>query len=347
MADLVTASGGQLVPESRQTLIARFDRQETAVGAARRLQRALQAFTESPETAGLAASMAVHRPGDQVRSGTASGVSDSLWAYSAPGQILVSSTVYETLQFTPGLRFRGVSAQPLSPDPAYQELLWTDAETLAAWQNRVDTAARSLPMGDPHREAEIGAADAGPTQAGSPADLAVVGQEDEFQISTAGSPRRTRIWFAAGAVCLVLVAAIGVFVHVNARKTHEVPPQPGKTQTIEPPPIPHPDNSTVPGKAPEKQQETAAEETKPKPVHSRVTPNGRKETHQTEPPVTDYEGFTNKQIPQLLRRAEEDAGAGNYDDAKREYGIVLKLQPGNSTAQEGLRKLGMKIGGRR
>jgi len=31
-------------------------------------------------------------------------------------------------------------------------------------------------------------------------------------------------------------------------------------------------------------------------------------------------------------------------DAKREE-IVLKLQPGNSTAQEGLRKLGMKIGG--
>jgi hypothetical protein len=30
-------------------------------------------------------------------------------------------------------------------------------------------------------------------------------------------------------------------------------------------------------------------------------------------------------------------------DAKREE-IVLKLQPGNATAQEGLRKLGMKIG---
>jgi len=347
MADLVTASGGQLVPESRQTLVAQFDRQETAVGAARRLQRALQAFTDNPETAGLAASITIHRPEDQVRSGTALGVSDSLWPHSAPGQILVSGTVYETLQFTPGLRFRGVSAEPLSLDPAYQELLWTDAETLAAWQNRVDTAARSLPMGDSPRELAIGAADAGPCEAGSPADLAAVRQEDEFQISTDGSPRKNRVWVAASALCLVLIAAIGVFVHVNARKTREVPPQPAKTQTVEPPPIPHPDNSTVPGKAPEKQQETAAEETKSKPAHSRVTPNGRKETHQTESPVTDYEGFTNKQVPQLLRRAEEDAGAGNYDAAKREYEIVLKLQPGNSTAREGLRKLGLKIGGRR
>jgi multidrug efflux pump subunit AcrB len=116
---------------------------------------------------------------------------------------------------------------------------------------------------------------------------------------------------------------------------------------IEQQPIPHPDNFTFPGNALERQQETAAEETRSKSDHSRVPPNGRKATHETESSVAGYEGFTNKQIPQLLHRAEGDAGAGKYDDAKREYEIVLKLQPGNSTAQEGLRKLGMKIGGRR
>jgi hypothetical protein len=45
---------------------------------------------------------------------------------------------------------------------------------------------------------------------------------------------------------------------------------------------------------------------------------------------------------QLVRRAGEDA-EGNYDAAKREYEIVLKLQSGNTPAKGSLRKLGLKI----
>src|SRR5271157_1545241 len=60
IGDLLTASGGQLVPGSGQPLLARFDRQETAVGAARRLQKALYRFSENSETAGFAASIAVY-----------------------------------------------------------------------------------------------------------------------------------------------------------------------------------------------------------------------------------------------------------------------------------------------
>ena len=40
-------------------------------------------------------------------------------------------------------------------------------------------------------------------------------------------------------------------------------------------------------------------------------------------------------------------GLETTPNAKREYEIVLKLQPGNAEAQEGLRKLGMKIAGQR
>jgi len=345
MADLLTASGGQLVAESREILSARFDRQETAVGAARRLQRALQAFAENPETAGFAASIAIHRAQDRARSGTASSISNALWSHSAPGQILVSSTVFETLQFSPGLRFRSLFIDPLGPDVGYQELLWTDAETLVAWRERVETASHASAMSDPHRQPEIGIANAEPRAAGSFADPAVVRLEDEFQISTEVSPRKNRIRFAAGAVSLALVAAIGAVVHFSAGKTHEFPQPPAKIQKIEQP-TPPSDKPTVPGNA-QKQQETNTQETEPNTVHASVPRNGPKAPHETEAPVKEYEGFTSKQVPQLLRRAEEDAGAGSYDNAKREYEIVLKLQPGNSAAKEGLRKLGMKIGGRR
>jgi hypothetical protein len=47
--------------------------------------------------------------------------------------------------------------------------------------------------------------------------------------------------------------------------------------------------------------------------------------------LRNMEAFTVKQVPQLVRRADEDVGAGNYDAAKRECEIVLKLQSGNTS----------------
>jgi hypothetical protein len=61
--------------------------------------------------------------------------------------------------------------------------------------------------------------------------------------------------------------------------------------------------------------------------------------HEAKTGVAEYEGFTAKQVPQLLRRADRDAGAGRYEAAKREYEIVLKFEPGNMGAKDGLHKL--------
>jgi hypothetical protein len=207
----------------------------------------------------------------------------------------------------------------------------------------VDAASHFLEAEVPHAPSQIGVADAEPLKADSLADPAVGYGEDEFQISVGGSPRKSKVWFAVGAVFFVLVAAIGVFVHLNTRKTLQTPPPPAKTQTLNPPAIAQPDNSTVPGNSLEQQPGTATEKTQSKPAHSRVPPSVRKPARVTEAPATEYEGFTSKQIPQLLHKAEEDAGAGNYGNAKMEYEIILKLQPGNSAAREGLRKLAMKI----
>jgi hypothetical protein len=49
--------------------------------------------------------------------------------------------------------------------------------------------------------------------------------------------------------------------------------------------------------------------------------------------------MTEKDIPLLLRKAEKDAGAGNYEDARREFDIILHLDPGNAEAKQGMRKL--------
>jgi hypothetical protein len=50
-------------------------------------------------------------------------------------------------------------------------------------------------------------------------------------------------------------------------------------------------------------------------------------------------GVSLKDIPVLLRMAQQDAGAGNYNKARTEYRKILGLQPGNQDARDGLHKL--------
>ncbi len=53
----------------------------------------------------------------------------------------------------------------------------------------------------------------------------------------------------------------------------------------------------------------------------------------------DSGGVSVKDIPMLLRMAQQDAGAGNYDKARTEYRKILRLQPNNQDAKDGLHKL--------
>jgi len=57
------------------------------------------------------------------------------------------------------------------------------------------------------------------------------------------------------------------------------------------------------------------------------------------PPPQVVEGMTVKDIPMLMQMAIKDAGDGKYDKARREYKVILTLQPNNAEAREGMRRL--------
>ena len=342
MADLLTASGGQLVMEPGTTLAAQFDCPERALTAARRLQRALYAFTATPETAGFAATVVIHGPEDTFPQQPELSVPVLLWSeFSAAGQILVTARAHETLQLIPGVESREIGDSGGGSASLYREILWIDPESLKSWQARVAEASQPISSGEQDRKLD---ATAPYSEVISP----------EFPVPDVAEPHpesgmarygRKKLLMIAGAVTLLaaVVILVAVFRSKSARPIPANGPQVVNQEQPAVAPQSGAQSSPSATSAPAVTERKPVEDTKA-PRATRSKPHSQQ--NETGGGLAQYEGFTARQIPQLLRRAEADAGAGNYDAAKREYQIILALQPGNAEAKEGLRKLNLKMGQR-
>jgi hypothetical protein len=164
---------------------------------------------------------------------------------------------------------------------------------------------------------------------------------------------RTRVIF--GLVALVLVAAVVAILFRPTQVTRRAPlPQQdqavGPVSTESQPPVPsQPETKAseiktqkadTPAEKPA--AKVAARVPKPQPPpkasagnHVKATTEGAEEPEIYHEPA----GFTLKDVPQLLKMAQTDAGAGDYPKAKREYQKILSLQPNNQDARDGLRRL--------
>ena len=77
-----------------------------------------------------------------------------------------------------------------------------------------------------------------------------------------------------------------------------------------------------------------------KATHTQETNTEDSKDTSEQPAVVDESGnWALSDIPRLLAMAGNDMGDGKYDKARREYRIVLRLQPKNQPALDGVSKL--------
>ncbi len=184
---------------------------------------------------------------------------------------------------------------------------------------------------------------------------------EELDLAERSLFTRNRVIFGSVAVVLVAVAIVVLFQPTRVAKP-QIPPTPQaqeqtpstatgttdqKTPAADAPPA-APRAQTAPSqpepaKSAAKPPATAARKPPAESLlkNKKEIPPASEEVRDTpEPPAVDESGnWLPSDIPRLLTMAGSDMGDGKYDKARREYRIVLRLQPKNQPALDGITKL--------
>jgi len=340
VADLVAASDGVVLADPRTNIVAQFETPAKAIKAAKQIQAAVLEFARHRPQGRFAAAVVVHGEAERG-SGGANAPGVSLLQYAKPAQVLITDGAYETLREMPGLRFNPVTpggAGGSDSAPRGRELVWRKPDhtppveevlpqaTQIFVQNSEPLPVKVLPMPESileHRD-DVNTL----VPAAGLNELLIDPQDD------AGSPWLKRSLVAA--CVIVLAAALGLIFYSRKAPVVDHPSSvqqtPSPSENVAPPNI-EPANNTPVGNS-------AASESSAPEVEKPPVPKPKPPRIQAEKPAGKVvSDFSAKDIPLLLRKAEQDAGAGKYDDAQREYRIVLQIDPNNASAKQGLRRL--------
>jgi hypothetical protein len=366
IADLVSASRGRVDEDSSALMTAHFDSSKQALVAARRIQISILEFAACRPGERTGAAILIYPSSASSPAGFSGEMAIQALAKAKPGQILLAEYSSQQLRDVPGLEIRSVPALTIVPgdwQSGLTELIWTTPERLAQLQDSV--GAEVEPQSGDTRPVDGTVIVTSPVRdagQGLPNEAAPPPTSDNFWQSSRSSlteeldesrdrPLLTRTRIILGGVAIVLVVVL-IFVLQPARvsKPRIVPqqdPQQEQTGAAEPikqPPAtaepeamtaqPEPATTKPPAKAPVATQPRTP--SKP-PLDNRA--KNKKETPEQPETYDDSGGVSQKDIPALLGMAQRDAGAGNYDKAKREYKKILSLQPGNQEAKDGLHRL--------
>jgi hypothetical protein len=351
IADVVSANQGIPADELRSGMSAHFNGATQALKAAKSIERTIMEFSKQRPDDCLGAAIAVHRPIElrPFLEGDPGPVSPafSLLRQAQPGQILVSRETYDHLRDLPGLQFQSLRGDATSGD---SELLWTSPETYAYLASRLQEAIRRQPIS--YEQVPVAAAEENPAfqppetkwsefrpAAFSTSKLSAL-DPDENEVSWMASHRLLVSLAAVGILALATLYALpalhksapAVNSSVNSNDLQQASKQ-------EEPPNNVP---AVAAQAPGAAKITpAVADTVRKPEAPKIVQSPPKPAEAK--PVAEYAGFTGRDVPLLLKKAESDAGAGDYAASRREYDIILHLEPGNLAARTGMSRVNLSV----
>jgi hypothetical protein len=350
LLDLIAASEG--IPASRQgdVLTATYPTFQTAVFAARRLQWAVQGFSEAERLQATSLALLVHSQEEEHGETIAEDAFHSL-EQAAPGEILLTEKASQPFDRLPGIPLQVASGDGL------WELEWRAPESQSTRSYDEEILAQLVEQqgGDhPEHQEQPPAAQADYAGQAEAEDL----REPEH---ARGSSRGKMVGLAVAA--LVVVGAV-VFYFTQGKSNPAPAPDQTQTQAQTQPQTEQqpasaaqggPASSSGPAARPAKQERNgvpaaaktpqipAKAEVKPPPAVVPAPERERPAPKPAEPPPSRASSngrcdLESSQINGQIDQAEKNQGRGKYAAAIRQFIAVLACDPGNSRAKQGLER---------
>jgi hypothetical protein len=356
-ADLIAASEGEPVSSDSGVLVTSFRSDHLAISAARRLQWAVQGFSESRDLQGISVAVLVHSA-EELSTGPEGDALRSALDHATGGQILLTEKASQFFEDLPGFASQTLDGTGL------RELQWRSNATRSSdeqWMtNVISQQGLEEQLAEPQAPAEV------PEQTWSSRSI-----DDDERPSGSLFSNPKMLWIIGGACAAALALGAVLFITRSGDKqpplvadTHQTVVNPqnagtGGTQqnglvsptsgdtgtTVQNPPSEHPAEISTTKTKSEREREDKKHKKDQQPGIVSPEPKQVPTPDPAPPPVVDRTpkptrgcDIENGQISSYLARADKALGSGNYSNAKRLFNEVLGCEPGNAHAREGLAK---------
>jgi hypothetical protein len=366
--DLITASEGTPGVARGRILTADFKGVQAAVSAARRLQWAIQGYSESAKLKGAGIAVLVFTSEESAK--PPSDASLAPLEKAEPGQILLTEKCCLLLGEVPIFPLRASAVAGL------RELPWRasgDKAGRSADEQKIAQLIKQLGLPDPGLE--VSARNGGDRAASKGSGIAGKTDNSTLPLTGSGLPAsfltgKPRWMIGAAAVVALLIVLAGIFAlsHKSAdpgdtgqagSSPNSQASKPSLGASNQPDQLAHleskPDIPASQPSGPAAQPQNPKEKTgreKNKKATERAQKNSGKEAADqgdTDEPIVHPPPapkpsrgnceLSEGEIPDEIDTAERSLAKGRYPDAERQFGAVLSCEPGNSRARAGLERV--------
>lgn len=367
--DLIVASDGEPLSREGDVLVAGFTAFQPAILAARRLQWAVQGFSEAGDPPPACLAVLVYSTLDEPDQAAVGALSRSL-AQAAAGAILLTEKAAQPLENLPGFPLQAAKVKGQSKGQqgkGLRELLWRapEAQSTRAFDEQIlsQLAGQQTGPAAPEQSLEQSPEQSleqpvQPVPARPEADVPEELKQHSFALL-----REQPRWMMGGAALAAVLIVVAVLAFHGKPKPAPAGTAPSSTvasnaplaRTVQPPstgsanPVgSSPADSRASAATPPqtKADKKAAEAAKKQAAEAATATqsNTVKQPVPPPPPPAVKQGrcdLDSSQFSGQIDLAWKNLGRGRYGDAQREFGAVLACDPGNGRAREGLERARM------